>query len=102
MPRFDGTGPFGTGPHVGGRGGCLSEQSAGCGLGFRRGFGRGQGRCGWNAGGGFGQGYGQGAAWRGYNYNPASNEMTREEEVALIEQQIIALQTQLATLKEKA
>ena len=86
MPRFDGTGPLGSGPGTGwGMGPC------GAGMGWRRGFGRGYGR-------GFGR-----REYGGYPYQP---QITKKEEKEMLmddakdlEEEIKAIKARLDELK---
>lgn len=73
MPRFDGTGPFGGGP----------------------GTGRGMGPC------GGGRGRGRGFGWRRFFGINRNNRETLEEEAAGLEEELKAIKSQIANLKEK-
>ncbi|MDD4990479.1 MAG: DUF5320 domain-containing protein [Candidatus Pacebacteria bacterium] len=84
MPRFNGTGPLGSGPGTGwGLGPC------GAGMGWRRGGGRGRG-LGWRS------------FW-GYYPNPVPTKKeeteTLSEEAAILEEDLKAIKARLAELK---
>lgn len=86
MPRFDGTGPWGTGP---GAGWGLGP----CGLGLRRGLGRGYGR-GW---------FGRGPGRQWFYQSPTAKEeieMLREEAEAL-RQELKETETLIQDLRTK-
>lgn len=75
MPKFNGTGPLGSGP---GTGWGLGP----CGMGFRRGLGR-----------GFGQGI-----FRGYGYQP---RITKKEETEILKEEAEVTEEQLKEIKER-
>jgi hypothetical protein len=82
MPRFDGTGPLGSGPGTGwGRGPC------GAGMGWRRGGGRGLGR----------------RRFWGYYPGPAPSKKEEteilSEEAEMLEEDLKAIKARLAELK---
>ncbi len=84
MPRFDGTGPLGSGPSTGwGLGPC------GAGMGWRRGGGRGRG-FGWR---------------RFWGYYPTPTPTKKEEvealseEAGILEEELKAIKSRLAELK---
>lgn len=80
MPGFDSTGPRGEGPMTGrGLGPC------GRGRGFRRGFGRGFGR---------GRGY-------AYDYAPVAPALTKDQEKAMLEDEMKILQEDTETIKKR-
>ena len=75
MPRYDGTGPLGSGPGTGwGLGPC------GAGMGWRR-------------GGGFGRGLGR--FWR------FGSQITKKEEKEMLEEETKALEDELKAIKER-
>jgi len=86
MPRFDGTGPLGSGPGTGwGMGPC------GGGMGWRRGLGRGYGR-------GFGWGRFGGYPYGGYPYQP---QITKKEEKEILEDDVADLEEELKAIKAR-
>jgi len=93
MPRFNGTGPLGSGPGTGwGLGPC------GAGMGRRRGWGRGLGH-------GYGRGFGQGR-FGGYYpdypvFTPSKKEETEmlSEDAKNLEEERKAIKARLAELK---
>ena len=81
MPRFDGTGPGGSGPGTGwGMGPC------GAGMGWRRGFGR---------------GYGRGFGWRGYEGYPYQPQITKKEEKEMLMDNTKDLEEELKAIKAR-
>ncbi|OQB06709.1 MAG: hypothetical protein BWY19_00059 [bacterium ADurb.Bin212] len=79
MPRYDGTGPMGTGPMTGrGMGPC------GGGASWGRGFGRGRG---------LGMGYGERFAGRCY--------LTAREELDSLKEEAVVMEADLKALKEQ-
>ena len=85
MPGGDGTGPFGTG------GWCTPYRTGAAGVrryGRGRGFGRGMGM-------GFGRGMGAGF----YGAQPV--ELTKEDEVSLLEEDAKALEAQLSGIRKR-
>ena len=84
MPRFNGTGPLGSGP---GTGWGLGPCGAGMGWGRGRGFGRGFGR------GGF----------RGYPYQPYPYppQITKKEEKEMLEDDVTDLEEELKAIKAR-
>ena len=86
MPRFDGTGPLGSGPGTGwGMGPC------GGGMVWRRGLGRGYGR-------GFGWGRFGGYPYGGYPYQP---QITKKEEKEILEDDVADLEEELKAIKAR-
>lgn len=83
MPRFDRTGPLGTGPIGRGLGPCGGGQAAGWGRG--RGFRQGGGR-GW----GFG--------WTSAPYSVTDEKQTLEQQKGWLEEQIAAITQRLNSL----
>ncbi len=87
MPKFDQTGPQGTGPMTGrGLGPC------GMGMGWRQGGGR-----------GFGQGQGQGRGlcryfWGNQPQDPAARKLALEEYRDALKEELEDLETELASL----
>ena len=85
MPRFDGTGPRGSGAGTGwGLGPC------GAGMGWRRGFGR-----------GYGRGYGRGFGWRGYGGYPYQPQITQKEEKDMLMDDAKGLEEELKAIKSR-
>jgi hypothetical protein len=92
MPAMDKTGPFGAAPLGSGMGPCQQANSSipsqgygnGRGLGLRRGGGRGNGR----------------GCWGGNRFGQAS--LTREEEVAMLEERISAMRARAKALQGKS
>ncbi|MEJ2116882.1 MAG: hypothetical protein P8Y67_06230 [Alphaproteobacteria bacterium] len=107
MPAKDKTGPFGTGPVGRGAGPCRQgtpspqgQWGGGRGQGQGQGQGPGQGQGqgqGWGRGGrGFGRGMGRkGGGWNGSAFAPISPE----EEAAMLEMRISAMQARVQELK---
>ncbi len=86
MPRFDRTGPLGTGPIGRGLGPCGGGQAAGWGRG--RGF---------RQGGGRGQGFG----WVSAPYSVEEEKQTLEQQKSWLEEQIVAITQRLNSLDNK-
>ena len=80
MPRYDGTGPFGSGPSTGwGMGPCVWPAGRqGMGMGWQRGFGRGFGRF-----------------WR------FGSQITKKEEKDVLEEEAGILEDELKSIKER-
>ncbi len=90
MPRFDGTGPGGSGPGTGwGSGPC------GAGMGWRRGGGRGWGR-------GYGRGLGRGRSggYGPYSY-PYQSTITEKEEKEILKDELTNLEEDLKAVKAR-
>ncbi|HZH92656.1 MAG TPA: DUF5320 domain-containing protein [Tissierellaceae bacterium] len=95
MPRFDMTGPMGTGPFTGkGMGYCAQRAYGGMGYGRGAGYGRALGY-------GRGVGYGRGMGFRrGPAFGPAYYDMPVGTEKEMLEEDLAYLEDQLAAVKE--
>jgi Family of unknown function (DUF5320) len=94
MPRFDGTGPFGTGPMGRGMGPCGAGRRSGFGSGFGQGFCRlGNFRSGWNR-----PRWGWGA-WGGNQTAPQDEVQALKQEAAYLQEQMEAIQKRLNELE---
>ena len=83
MPRYDGTGPLGSGPGTGwGLGPC------GGGMGWRRGGGRGRG-FGWRRFWGYGP------------YQPYQPQITKKEEKEILEDEVTDLEEELKAIRAR-
>lgn len=103
MPGFDGRGPQGQGPLTGGGFGNCSPAAGQAGA---QGRVYGVGRGGWPRGGGRGRAFGGGRGrgrYAGAGWMPAgtSAPLTREEELAQLQQQSQAIQQQLAGIQSR-
>lgn len=97
MPRFDGTGPQGTGPIGWGMGPCGAGVRRG--VGFRGGFGRGYGR-------GFGRRFAPGYANPLVNYGPYAEysdqiSLTKEEQRKILENELKEIGIEKELLEKK-
>lgn len=93
MPAMDKTGPFGTGPVGRGRGPCQQADSSTPAARCQGGQGQGRGRGG--NGGGFGRGFGGGG---GNRFGQVA--LTQDEEAAVLEARIAAMQARMNELKQ--